>query len=311
MQSITQRLTSDKVILLDGGVSTEIQKRGASMDPNVWSGLSTKSNPDAVLEVHEDYIRAGSEIITANTYSCARHVLESIMLGHEAKLINFKSVQLAKEARDNVAENDVWIAGSMSSMPPLTSDHEVALDAHAEASYIEQAEVLAEAGVDLIITEMMRDIENAKMVVNAAAATGLPVWVGFSTMVDESSDNVRGLRWKNVSDIETPLDFAKIIEAMSGMGIQAAGIMHTRIDGIDPALQVLDAHWPGPKFAYAETGEFVPPDWHFEQACTPIDYVKRVSDWINRHDLKIVGGCCGTGPQHIRLLREHLDKVGG
>ena len=310
MQSITQRLTSDKVILMDGGVSTEIQRRGASMDPNVWSGLTTKSNPDAVLEVHEDYIRAGSDVITANTYSCARHVLESIMLGHEAKLINFKSVQLAKEARDNVAENDVWIAGSMSSMPPLTSDHEVALDAHAEASYIEQAEVLAEAGVDLIITEMMRDIDNAKMVVSAAAATGLPVWVGFSTMVDESSDNVRGLRWKNVTDIETPLDFAKIIDAISGMGIQAAGVMHTRIDGIDPALRVLDAHWQGPKFAYAETGEFVPPDWHFEQACSPTDYVKKVDDWITRHNLKIVGGCCGTGPQHIRLLREHLDNVG-
>lgn len=309
MQSITQRLTSDKIILIDGGVSTEIQKRGASMDPNVWSGLTTKSNPDAVREVHEEYIRAGSEVITANTYSCARHVLESIMLGHEAKLINFKSVQLAKEARENAAEDDVWIAGSMSSMPPLTSDHEVALDAHAEASYMEQAEVLAEAGVDLIITEMIRDIENAKMVVRAATATGLPVWVGFSTMVDESSDDVRGLRWKNVDDIETPHDFANIIDSVSEMGIQAAGIMHTRINGIDPALQILDKHWQGPKFAYAETGEFVPPDWHFEQACTPSDYVEEVGGWLDRHRLKIVGGCCGTGPEHIRRLREYLDKA--
>lgn len=307
MRSITERLAEEKIILMDGGVSTEIQKRGASMDPNVWSGLSTKSNPDAVREVHEDYIRAGSEVITANTYSTARHVLESIMLGHEAKLINFKSVQLAKEARDNAAEGEIWIAGSMSSMPPLTSDHEVALDKHAELSYIEQAEVLAEAGVDLIITEMMRDIENAKMVVGAAVATGLPVWVGFSTMVDDSGIDVRGLRWKNADDIATPLDFANIVDAVRVMGIQAAGIMHTRIDGIDPALQVLDDHWQGHKFAYAETGEFVPPDWQFEQVCSPDDYAVDINNWIARHNLKIVGGCCGTGPEHIRKIRELLD----
>lgn len=307
MQTITERLATGKIILLDGGVSTEVQKRGASMDPNVWSGLTTKTNPDVVREVHEDYIRAGSEVITANTYSTARHVLESIMLGHEAKLINFKSVQLAKEARDNAADRDVWIAGSMSSMPPLTSDHEVVIDAHAEASYREQAEVLAQAGVDLIITEMMRDIENATMVVNAALATGLPVWVGFSTMVDDSGMDVRGLHWKNTHDIENAQDFSAIVDAVCSQSIQAAGIMHTRIGGIDPALEVLNKHWTGAKMAYAETGEFIKPDWHFEEACSPQDYVADIRKWVDRYQLQIVGGCCGTGPEHIRLIRQYLD----
>ena len=307
MSTIEQRLRDDRVVLLDGGVSTEIQRRGATMDSNVWSGLTTKTHPDAVRQVHEDYIRAGAEVITANTYSTARHVLESIMLGHESKLINFRSVQLAMEARDAAATGEVWIAGSMSSMPPLTSDQEVALDRHAEASYQEQAEVLAESGVDLIIAEMLRDVENATMVVKAAVSTGLPVWAGFSTMTDEDSGNVRGLRWKNADGVQASRDFGEIVDAIAPLGIQAAGIMHTRIGDIEPALAVLDSHWDGARLAYAETGGFVPPDWHFEQACPASEYADTVKGWVARHDLRIVGGCCGTGPEHIRALRTVLD----
>ena len=187
MSSLIERLNNKEVLLLDGGVSTEIRRRGVALDENVWSGLATKTNPDEVCQVHADYIQAGAQIITANTYSTARHVLESINLGHESKLLNFKSVQLAQQARDDVAREEVYIAGSMSSMPPLTSHREVAIDGQVESSYQELAEVLAEAGVDLIIAEMMRDIENASMVIKAAVSTGLPVFIGFSTMMAENS----------------------------------------------------------------------------------------------------------------------------
>ncbi len=307
MTTITEQLQSKEIILLDGGVSTEIQKRGIALDANVWSGLTTKTNPDAVREVHEDYIKAGSDVITANTYSTARHVLESISLGHEAKILNYKSVQLAKEARDNVAKDNVWIAGSMSSMPPLTSDQEVALDKHAEASYQELAEVLALAGVDLIIAEMMRDVENASMIINAAVATGLPVWIGYSTMMDAGGMDVRSLRWKSDEGIKTAPNFADQVEALLPLGGQAMGIMHTRIGNIGPALEVLSESWTGPKLAYAETGQFVPPDWDFEEICSPADYVGEIDQWIKQYDVQIIGGCCGTGPDHIRALRNHLD----
>jgi S-methylmethionine-dependent homocysteine/selenocysteine methylase len=306
MTTITERLNSPKVVLLDGGVSTEIQKRGVSLDPNVWSGLATKTNPDAVQQVHEDYIRAGSEVITANTYSTARHLLESISLGHEAKLLNFKSVQLAKQARDNAAQGEVWIAGSMSSMAPFSSPHDITLGKHAEGSYQELAEVLAESGVDLIIAEMMRDVENATMVLKAALSTGLPVWVGYSTMMADNGVDVKSLRWKE-TDTSSGQDFSSIVQTVSELGGQAAGIMHTRVENISPALDVLSKHWKGPKLVYAETGQFKVPDWDFEQSCAPEDYASEVENWISKYDIKIVGGCCGTGPEHIRALKDHLS----
>jgi len=306
MTSLSERLNNNEIILLDGGVSTEIQKRGVPLHSNVWSGLTTKTHPDEVLQVHEDYIRAGSQVITANTYATARHVLESINLGHESKMINLKSVQLAQQARDNVADGEVWIAGSMSSMPPLTASQEVAVGKHVEASYQELAESLAQAGVDLIIAEMMRDIDNATMVIKAAVSTGLPVWIGYSTMMAEDGADVRSLRWKSNDSTTESLDFATLVKTLSPLGGQAAGIMHTQVNNIDPALEVLGKHWSGPKLAYAETGRLLVPDWSFEEICSPQDYAKEIEGWIKKHGVQIVGGCCGTGPEHIRALKSLL-----
>lgn len=309
MTSLTERLDNNEILLLDGGVSTEIRRRGVALDENVWSGLTTKTHPDQVREVHEDYIRAGAQVITANTYSTARHVLESINLGHESKLLNLKSVQLAQQARDNVATGDVYIAGSMSSMPPLTSHHEVATGEQVASSYQELAEVLAEAGVDLIVAEMMRDIENASIVIEAAVATGLPVWIGFSAMMADNGVDVRSLRWKNRDDMTSAHDFGEMVEALKPLGGQAAGIMHTRVEDTAPALKVLREHWSGPTLAYAETGKLVLPDWRYEEVSSPEEYATVIAGWIRDYGVQIVGGCCGTGPEHIRALHGMLSGI--
>ena len=309
MSSLNERLDKKEILLLDGGVSTEIRRRGVALDANVWSGLTTKTNPDEVRQVHEDYIRAGAQIITANTYSTARHVLESINLGHESKLLNFKSVQLAQQARDNVAQGDVYIAGSISSMPPLTSHREVAIDGQVESSYREIADVLAEAGVDLIIAEMMRDIENAGIVIKAAVATGLPVFIGCSAMMADNGIDVRSLRWKNTDDTTSAHDFGEMIEALKPLGGQVAGIMHTRVEDIVPALEILKQHWSGPLMAYAETGKLILPDWRYEEVSSPGDYASEIEGWIQNYGVQVVGGGCGTGPEHIRALRQLLDGL--
>jgi homocysteine S-methyltransferase len=310
MSRLTERLHNKEILLLDGGVSTEIRRRGVALDKNVWSGLATKTNPDEVRQVHEDYIKAGAQIITANTYSTARHVLESINLGHESKLLNLKSVQLAQQARDEVAREEVFIAGSMSSMPPLTSHQEVAVGGQIESSYQELAEGLADAGVDLIIAEMMRDIENASIVIKAAVSTGLPVFIGFSAMMAENGVDVRSLRWKNADDTTSAHDFGEMVETLKPLGGQAAGIMHTRVEDIGPALEVLRQHWSGPLLAYAETGKLILPDWRYEEVSSPEDYAAEIEGWMEHYGVQIVGGCCGTGPEHIRALRQLLDKLG-
>ncbi|MED5241823.1 MAG: homocysteine S-methyltransferase family protein [SAR324 cluster bacterium] len=305
MNTLKESLNNNEIILLDGGVSTEIQRRGVVMDSDVWSGLAHKTHPQIVRQVHEDYIRAGAMVITANTFSTARHVLESIDLAREVKTINTEAVKLAQVARDNAAKEETWIAGSISSMAPLNSLIEVASGEKVADNYVELAEILADAGVDLIIVEMMRDIENAKLVIKAALSVGLPVWIGYSAMISEDRKSVQAWYWKN----KLPTSgFDELVESISTLGGDAAGIMHSQVRDTAPALEILSRYWSGPKLAYAETGELEKPNWNFKEICSPEEYATEIESWINNYGVQIVGGCCGTGPEHIRILKNRLPR---
>ena len=306
MNSISNLLKNNEIILMDGGVSTEIQKRGVDMNSKAWSGIAHRVNPKIVHQVHEDYIHAGAQVITANTFACARHVLESINLGEETRKINNEAVALAKKARDNSAKGDVWIAGSMSSMAPFDSPKEVAEGKKVESNYRELAETLVEAGVDLIIAEMMRDIVNAKLVIQAALSTGLPVWIGYSAMLANDGNNVLSWRWKNSLP---PIDFGDLVEVISALGGDAAGVMHSQVRDTGPALDVLCRKWTGPKLVYAETGKLEKPDWSFNEIYKPKKYADEVKKWIKKYGVQIIGGCCGTGPEHIRILKNQIKEL--
>ena len=100
-----------------------------------------------------------------------------------------------------------------------------------------------------------------------------------------------------------------MVETLKPLGGQVAGIMHTRIEDTAPALGVLREHWSGPTMAYAETGHWHPGARRFDEACPPADYAREVESWIRDHGVQIVGGCCGTGPEHIRALRTLIDGL--
>ncbi len=305
MASLRERLKNNEIILLDGGVSTEIQRRGVGMNTDVWSGIAHKTHPDIVREVHEDYIRAGAQVITANTFSTARHVLETIGLGDEVQTINRQAVHVAQAARDNAATDEVWIAASMSTTPGLNNPRDRSRGEQAASNYRELAETLAGAGVDILIAEMMLDLVSAPLVIEAALATGLAVWVGYSAMVGDDG-HLMSWRRHNAADTIPPDDFGALVQAISPLGGAAAGIMHSLVEDTGPALEVLRQHWSGPTLAYAETGRLEKPDWVFENICPPHAYADEVERWITDYGVQIVGGCCGTGPEHIRVLKERL-----
>jgi methionine synthase I (cobalamin-dependent) len=82
------------------------------------------------------------------------------------------------------------------------------------------------------------------------------------------------------------------------------------VEDIVPALEVLKQHWSGPLMAYAETGKLILPDWRYEEISSPDDYANEIGGWIQNYGVQVVGGCCGTGPEHIRALRHLLDELG-
>ena len=145
------------------------------------------SYADIVRTVHEEYIRAGADVITANTFATSRHVLAGAGLDQQTVAINRRAVELACEARVNTAPGrPVWVAGSMSNMVAwiegtISPDPRYLPSRDEEAAnYREVADIFAEAGADILLLEMMSDIDRASLCLEAALATGLPVWVGLS-----------------------------------------------------------------------------------------------------------------------------------
>ena len=117
-KSWQQQLEADQIVLIDGATGTELQRRGVPMDMVAWSGAAVLTHPDAVRETHEDYIRAGAKVIITNTFGSTRQMLEPAGYGDQVEAVHRDAVQLARQACDNVAEQAVAVAGSISSEPP-------------------------------------------------------------------------------------------------------------------------------------------------------------------------------------------------
>jgi S-methylmethionine-dependent homocysteine/selenocysteine methylase len=299
---LAECLARGDVILLDGGTGTELERRGVPMDRQAWSATANLTHPDVVRGVHEDYIRAGADVVITNTFATARCHLEAAGLGERVAEVNRRAVELAREGRDRAAgHRDVWVAGSMSTMAPGSDPARRPSVARLSEMLREQADVLARAGVDLIVLEMMRDVDYAAGAVDAARATGLPVWVGFSCR--QAADGAVRM-FSGFQD----LLFEEIIAPVMAHGGSLLAVMHSEVRDTGPALEVAKRCWRGPLAAYPESGYFTMPNWQFVDVIAPDDFVAHALDWL-RQGVQVLGGCCGIGPEHIRLLRERLPAT--
>jgi homocysteine S-methyltransferase len=298
MNDVQERLDAGEIVILDGAMGTELQRRGVPMDEVAWDAAALATHPDLVREVHEDYIKAGADVIITNTFATARHVLEPAGMGGQFRALNIRAVTLAKEAREDVADGPVFIAGSISTMSARADNSYEPRAEKARENYREQAEVLAESGVDVIVLEMMRDLEQTSYAMEAAVATRLPVWVGFSCKTTDESTVV-------LQDGNHTL--AQAIEQVPPLGASLVSIMHTLAEDTPAALREVTSHWQGPVGAYPHSGEFIMPNWQFINMISPEDFTRKAQGWTGM-GVQLVGGCCGIGPEHIRLLKERLAK---
>jgi len=166
------------IILMDGGMGQELRRRGIKGSNILWSAYALVTAPQSVSDIHRDYIKAGAQIITTNTYSTIRRRLEDAAIGSSFEKLNIAAGRLAMAARDDCGV-DVLIAGSLpplqgSYRPDLVEDFDII-----EPFYREQAEILAPF-VDFFLCETMSCSTEAKAAATGAASTGKPVWVSWT-----------------------------------------------------------------------------------------------------------------------------------
>jgi len=316
-KTLDKRLKNKEVILLDGAIGTQLQKMGVPMSGTAWAATALKTHPFTVRRMHENYVKAGCDVITVNTYSAAGCNLVPLGLGDEVRELNLRAVMLAMDARDRYAKDrPVYIAGSVSNYGlrigieknpkgyGYYNERVETSEAQAKAYLREQAEILAEAGVDLMLAESTGGTTHRRWVFEACAATGLPVWAGFKVHQDKGDK-------APLVGYHSKEPFAESFKSLIEFGPKAVCVFHSPIAATDAALKIVQSKWKGPIGAYPE-GErhdyiAVHRDSNEPIHVTPKEFVKTAKAWV-ASGVQIIGGCCGIELEHIQPLREALPK---
>jgi S-methylmethionine-dependent homocysteine/selenocysteine methylase len=293
-RSLPERLTNGEILLLDGATGTEIERRGLHTYLPLWSALGLIEQPALVRAIHEDYARAGADILTANTFrTTARTLSHAGYDPAQASDLTRLAVRLAKDAA-TATSRDILIAGSIAPLedcysPWLSPPEETAFPEH-----LAHARNLAAAGVDFLMVETMPVIDEAAAAARAALTTGLPVTVGFVL-----GDDGRLLSGETL---------AEAVQRVAPLGICAILVNCSPPETITQALHTLRGLTHLPIGGYANLGTVDNTvGWRADEQTSGPAYAAVAEEWL-RAGAQIIGGCCGTRPEHIAALRELLDR---
>ena len=275
-----------KPLLLDGATGTELNRRGVDTGLPLWSANALTSDPgvNALRQIHRDYLQAGSDIVTANTLRTHRRVLAGT--GYDARELTRRAVSTALEA---VAEfgQPARVAGSVAPLEDCYRPDLVPTDDECRAEHSERIQHLVEAGVDLLLIETMNSIREAVIAAKLATSTGRPTWVSFAC--DREGRILSGESVAVAAGMLMPL------------GVKALGVNCGPAQTLAKPLAELRAVC-GPDFPLIAYGNIGYADeaqgWINKDAVDPDRYLQYAQTWR----AQIVGGCCGTTPEHIRRL---------
>ena len=289
-----QRIHAGECILMDGATGTEIERRGVPQLDNAWYGGGALSHPDILRAVHEDYLRLGAEIIISNNFATHYYALRDAGEADRFEAYNRRGVELAIEARDNMQKPNALVAAgisywSWSGNHPALEDLKTATE--------RQVEILAAAGADLFLLEMMIDIDKMLILLDAAQSTGLPVWVGFTCEPDA----------QGIVCLRNGEPLSDALAAIADRQVDLVNIMHTEVGDIDACIEALRSSWSGPVGVYAHSGKFSGDRIIFDSTISPAEYCTAARSWIDR-GVNVVGGCCGIQPRHIEQLAKLVEN---
>ncbi|HPW17127.1 MAG TPA: bifunctional homocysteine S-methyltransferase/methylenetetrahydrofolate reductase [Candidatus Aminicenantes bacterium] len=278
-------LLGERVLLGDGGMGTMLYAKGVFL--NACFDELNLTNPALVREVHRDYVRSGADIIETNTFGANRRKLLRFGLETKVRDIHLAGAALAREE----AGPEVLVAGSIGPLGAQVAPLGPLPAAEAEAMFAEQASALAEGGVDLFILETFPDVREIELAVKAvrAAAPGLPVIAQMT--IDENGDSLGG----------TPAEM--FTARLDGLGADVIGINCSV--GPAPMLQCLERMaktTARPLSVMPNAGMPREVGGRLIYLSSP-DYMAEYAKRFVQGGAKVVGGCCGTTPAHIKAMR--------
>jgi homocysteine S-methyltransferase len=281
------------LILLDGATGTELQRRGF-VTTTSWTADAAMLAPDLLRQIHLDYLLAGAEVITANSFRTQPYALRAAGREGEAAGLTLRTVALAREACALAGRGRV--AGSMVPLEDCYRPERVPPSDVLRREHALHAHNLAATGVDLLLVETMNTTREARAAAEAALATGLPVWV--SVILDaQTGDMLSG------ENLEMAMANLRALE-VDGRHVTGFAINCTPPAVVLEALQrIARDDDPRPLGAYANASR---PDANGTWSLDPEASVEHFGAWARacrKAGASLIGGCCGTTPEHIRAVR--------
>jgi len=289
-ETIRTILEAGRPIILDGGWGTQLQARGLSIGdcPDTWN----LDHPDRVEAVARDYVDAGSQIILTNTFGANRYTLAKCGWEDKAAEVNRAGVELSKRAAGDRAcvFASIGPSGVMLMMGEVTADE-------LRAAFVEQAEAMAAAGAEGLVIETMSDPDEAKLAVEAAKTTGLPV-VGCMVF-DTGPDNDRTMMGTSPEDSVEILTAAgaDVIGSNCGQGITGFVKICSRLRAATDLPLWIKGNAGLPQMVDGQTV--------YEQ--TPEEFADEIPPLVEA-GANFIGGCCGTTPDFIRAVATKLGQ---
>ncbi|MBI2572613.1 homocysteine S-methyltransferase family protein [Candidatus Woesearchaeota archaeon] len=289
--SIRELLDQKRILLLDGAMGTELQRRGVKTALPLWSAKALIECPDLVTAIHRDYVDAGADIITVNTFRTQRIPLMKAGFGDQVGILTRLACQCAHDALVGVSRS-VFIAGSMAPLedcyePSLVPANDILYEQHKE-----HALALVEGGVDFIILETFNCIRDAEIAARVVRELGKDFIVSFVC---------------NEEGLLSGENLAEAITQLLRFNPVAIGINCCSTEVIEKHLKTLGS-FSIPVIVYAN-GEGHADNkygWEFEGGVE----LQRYLDFVRRSlssGVRIIGGCCGTSPEYIREIKKLID----
>lgn len=284
--------TIDDIQLIDGATGSELERRGVELPLPLWSTHALMHFPDQLEAVHRDYLEAGSQAITTATFRTHGRTLEKVGLEHRRQELTTIAVEVAVGARDQV-NPQALVLGSVA---PLEDCYRPDLAPDAETCRREHRQLIDDlrgAGADIVLIETMNNLTEATAAIEVAEERLPGRWM-VSFCFDTTKQPGTLLSGERISAITEELKTASMV----GVNCVAAPEM---ADQVQHLVQLLPE---GRVLAYGNIGHADGEgNWHRTDAISPDRYAQYASKWFEV-GARTVGGCCGTTPDHIRVIRE-------
>ncbi len=296
----------ERVLVFDGAMGTELQKR--NLKPEDYGGpeyegcpeILVRTRPDVVRAIHQSYLEAGADAIETNTFGALPHVLAEYGLAAEAEALAEEAARLAREVADQYATEGRprFVAGSLGPGTKLISLGQIDWDTLYQ-SYRTAARGLLKGGVDLILLETAQDVLQIKAAVlavrRAMEDVGRRVPIQAQVTFETTGTMLVG------TDPEAAL------AALEALDVDVVGMnCATGPDLMDPHVRAFTRESSHPVSVLPNAGLPEQRAGRIHYPLTPEELVRWQRKFVTEYGANVVGGCCGTGPEHIRALAEAL-----